>query len=90
MQEKITQCWQGEKILDEKLATDTIEEIIRFFKEYKPKSQHCMKIGRSKSISEVSDTEHSDDCEEQSRGFFNRGDINKNQLGASPQVIHYF
>ena len=88
-------CWQGEKILDEKLATNTIEEIISYFKEYKPKTQNCLKIGRSKSISEASDTELSDDCD-QNRVIVNKGDRNQDlnndkslQLqGASSQVLH--
>ena len=79
------------KILDEKLATDTLEEIISYFKEYKPKVQNCLKIGRSKSISEASDTEQSDDCE-QTRGIEDRNNKNKNiknknLLGASTQVM---
>ena len=86
-------CWQGEKILDEKLATNTIEEIISYFKEYKPKTQNCLKIGRSKSISEASDTELSDDCD-QNRVIVNKGgdknyDNKSLQLqGASSQVLH--
>ena len=50
-------------------------------------------IGRSKSISEASDAEQSDDCE-QTRGILDRGDkhnhINNNiLLGASSQVTQY-
>ena len=79
--------------MDEKLATDTLEEILSYFKEYKPKTQNCLIIGRSKSISEASDTEQSDDCE-QTRGILDRGDKhnhinNNNLLGASSQVTHY-
>lgn len=73
--------------MDEKLATDTLEEIISYFKEYKPKVQNCLKIGRSKSISEASDTEQSDDCE-QTRGIEDRDNKkNTNLLGASAQVM---
>ena len=79
--------------MDEKLATDTLEEILSYFKEYKPKTQNCLMIGRSKSISEASDTEQSDDCE-QTRVILDRGDKlsqinNKNLLVENSQVTHY-
>ena len=79
--------------MDEKLATNTIEEIISYFKEYKPKTQNCLKIGRSKSISEASDTEQSDDCDKK-RIIVNKGDKkqdlnnNKSLQGASSKVLH--
>ena len=73
--------------MDEKLATDTLEEIISYFKEYKPKLQNCLKIGRSKSISEASDTEHSDDCE-QKPGIEDRENKKyTNLLGSNTQVM---
>ena len=75
--------------MDEKLASNTIEEIISYFKEYKPKTQNCLKIGRSKSISEASDTELSDDCD-QTSVIVNKVDKNNNKslIGASSQVLN--
>ena len=42
------QHFKGEKILDTKLNTDTIEEILAFFKNYKPRNQNVIVINKSK------------------------------------------